>query len=63
MCWSLAEADIQPAPRIAALNDAIDDGESDTDLDMDYDEQRDLADQGPLTDMDLEEWIWKSSRL
>ncbi len=51
MCCSLAEADIQPAPSIAARNDAINDGERD----MDYDEpQRDFTYQGPLTDMDLE---------
>ena len=29
MCCSLAEADIQPALRIAARNDAIDNGERD----------------------------------
>ena len=55
MRCSLAEADIQPAPLIAARNDAIYDGERAADRDMDYDEQRDFADQGPLTGMDLEE--------
>jgi hypothetical protein len=48
---SLAGADIPSAKRA----DAIDDGEGDFDRDMDYVEERAFADQGPLTDMDLEE--------
>jgi hypothetical protein len=51
VCPSLAGADIPSAQRA----DATDDVEGDSDRDMDYVEERDFADQGPLTDMDLEE--------
>jgi len=51
-CCSLAAADIPPAQH--ADSDAIDGGH-DADREMDSDEERDFADQGPLTDMDMEE--------
>ncbi len=51
ICPSLAGADIPSAQRA----DAIDYGEGGSDRDMDYAEERDFADQGPLTDMDMEE--------
>ena len=34
---------------------AIDDGERDPDRLMDSDEERDFADQGPMTDMEMQE--------
>ncbi len=46
----LADAD----PPLAQCADANDD-DSDADRQMDFAEERDFADQGPLTDMDMEE--------
>ncbi len=46
---SLAEADM------AQCRDPVEDGGHDTDRQMDFDEERDFADQDPLTDMDMEE--------
>jgi hypothetical protein len=43
----------QISPWISA--DAIDDCDGDSDRDIDYVEERDIADEGPLKDMDLEE--------
>ncbi len=48
----LAAADPPPAQR-ADATDSDDDHEPDRP--MDFDEERDFADQGPLTDMDVEE--------
>ena len=48
---SFAGADNPKAPLI----DAIDDGKRNPGRDMDFDEERDFADQGPLNDMDMEE--------
>ena len=47
----LAEADIPPAQS----RDPVQDGAHDADRQMDFDEERDFADQGPLTDIDMEE--------
>ena len=47
---SLAATDIPPAHSAHAI-----DGGHDADREMDSDEERDFADQGPLTDMDMEE--------
>ena len=49
-CCSLAAADIPPAHSAHAI-----DGGHDADREMDSDEERDFADHGPLTDMDMEE--------
>ena len=49
-CCSLAAADIPPAHSAHAI-----DGGHDADQEMDSDKERDFADQGPLTDMDMEE--------
>ncbi len=46
----LAAANPPPAQRADASND-----DHDPDRPMDFDEERDFADQGPLTDMDMEE--------
>ncbi len=51
ICYcSLAAADIPPAQSADAI-----DGGHDADREIDSDEERDFADQGPLTDMDIEE--------
>ena len=47
-----AAADPHPAQRADETND---DREQDRPLAMDSDEERDYADQGPLTEMDMEE--------
>ncbi len=45
-----ATADPRPAQRADETND-----DHESDRAMDIDEERDFADQGPLTDMDMEE--------
>ena len=50
-CCSPAGAEIPPAPRA----DAIDDCEREPDTVMDSDEERDFADQGLMTDMNMQE--------
>ncbi len=44
-----AAADPRPAQRADETDD-----DSEPDRPMDFDEERDYADQGPLTDMDME---------
>ena len=53
-CSSLAAADLPRAQR-SARSDEGDDGGNNQDREMDPDEARDYADQGPLPDRDMEE--------
>ena len=49
-CSFLAADDISPPQRCEALDDGLD-----PDQEIDFDEEHDSADKGPLPDMDMEE--------